>query len=61
MLEFLLGFILALLTGNVSVSEGSAIDSQSPTVYHQIALTWQRDDDETMFIILDSAGVHTGP
>jgi hypothetical protein len=59
-IEFLLGFLIQLLAGQVAFSEISAIDNTNTVPQVETRAEWLCGE-ETCFIQIGEYGVHTGP
>jgi len=57
---FLVQFLVALANGQVNVAQASSMTSDSAIIEESTSFEWDCGD-ETCFVIVDSAGVHTGP
>jgi hypothetical protein len=60
MIEFLIGLLIAFLSGTLSVSAASSMTSDSPTQRVSYELQWPCGD-ETCWLVYDDGKVETGP
>ena len=63
MIEFVASLLIAIVTGTAQFGGSSAVTSVDPVPYTQVSVHFpcMPYDGETCFLIVDSAGIHTGP